>query len=272
MTWDTLIARQRGAFAIEARNLRTNASITHDQDRRVEAASTIKLLVLCCLLRNTQDSKLSLHDLVHIAPEDIVPAGSGLLQHIKPRAPFELQHLALLMMSVSDNIATNTIIRCLGKQKVNEYAAEIGLRETQLLVGRLDFKTKTEEGFRLGVTTAHEMAQLLEMLATGRLLDARHTTVALDMLGAVQGSTFARRINITPLKSFGSKMGWLYSPSRSLMILNECGVFTDDSGAVSVFAIYSALPLDRRKPYSLDSSSRHAFARVAEAIFRELSR
>jgi beta-lactamase class A len=271
-TWDTLVAVQNGAFSIAAKNLGTHTSILNDHNRRVEAASTIKLLVLCCLLRRVQEGDISLHHLAKVTEEDITPSGSGLLQFAAPQAPFEWQHLALLMMAVSDNIATNTIIRRLGRQRINSYARTIGLSQTQLLTERLDFKTKSREGFKLGVTTAHEMMRLLELLVTGKLLDATHTAIALNMLSAVQGSSFARRINLAPLQQFGSKTGWLYSPSSSQMILNECGTFTTKDGVVSVFAVFSTLPLDQHKPTSLDSSSRHTFARVAEAVFRDLSR
>lgn len=270
-SWDTLVAVQSGTFSIAAKNLTSNTSIMHDHNQRVEAASTIKLLVLCYLLQQVQAGNISLHHLAYVKEEDITQSSSGLLQYAVPQAPFEWQHLVLLMMAASDNIATNTIVRRLGMDKINDYARSIGLSHTALIADRLDFKTKNEEGFKLGATTAYEMMWLLEQLVTGQLFDAVHTHIALDMLSAVQGSSFARRINLAPLRQFGSKTGWLYSPSRSQMILNECGTFTTSNGAISIFAMYSSLPLDERKPTSLDSSSRHTFGRVAQAVFRELS-
>lgn len=271
-TLDTVIGGTRGNFAIKAKNLRTGAAVSHNDNQRVESASTIKLLVLCCLLRHAQDGKLSLRDLVRVAPEDITPDGSGLLQHAHPHAPLELEHLALLMMSVSDNIAANTIIRHITKMAVNEYAGALGLRHTRLLMERFDFATKTEEGFELGVTTAGEMFNLLEKLVNGELLDAEHTAIALRMLGAVQGSTFARGIDIGPLEYFGGKTGWLYSESRSVMVINECVVTMAADGTMMIFAVYSTVPLDRDRPYSHDSTSRRSFVHVAEAVYDELSR
>lgn len=268
--WD-VIERAPGNFSFKVKNLRTSELVTRNDHDRVEAASTIKLLILCCLLYEAQKGALSLAELVHITPEDITPDGSGILQHARPHGPLELEHLALLMMAVSDNIATNAIIGRISKMKVNEYAAALDLRHTRLLVDRLDFTTKTE-GFKLGVTTADEMFQLLERLAGGSLLDPQHTTIALNMLNAVQGSTFARGINIASFKSFGSKTGWLYSPSRGIMTINECGMFTNKAGAVTIFSMFSTVPMDKRRPYSLDSTSRRSFVRVAKAVHREVSK
>ena len=149
-TWGKIIAQLPDAFAVAAKNLTTGKTVKLHDTKRVESASTIKLLVLCCLLDQAQRGERELHETVEVTPADFTPDGSGIMQYVRPTQPMELRMLAALMMSVSDNVATNTIIRLLGKMTINEYAGRIGLRHTRLLVDRIDFESTSEEGFELG--------------------------------------------------------------------------------------------------------------------------
>jgi beta-lactamase class A len=98
----------------------------HQEGERVlPAASTIKLFVASAFWRSDLD------------PEEPVaavpPAGSaGVAEYLSPAARLTLGDLALLMVAVSDNAATNVLLDRLGFDAVNAEIARLGLEHTVL--------------------------------------------------------------------------------------------------------------------------------------------
>jgi beta-lactamase class A len=120
-------------------------------DEQLPAASTIKLFVASAFWR----SQLDPDELVG----EIPPAGSaGLAEHVSPRARLTLGDLALAMLAVSDNAATNFLLDRLGLDAVNEEIAWLGLERTH--VRRRMMSDGSEN-----VTTAGDLARGLAALA-----------------------------------------------------------------------------------------------------------
>ena len=94
-------------------------------ERVVPAASTIKLFVAAAFWRSALDPG---------EPVDRVPpAGSaGVAEYLSAGARLTLGDLALLMLAVSDNAATNVLIDRLGDETVNDEIARLGLERTAL--------------------------------------------------------------------------------------------------------------------------------------------
>jgi beta-lactamase class A len=94
-------------------------------DRVVAAASTIKLFVASAFWRSGLDAA---------EPVDrIPPAGSaGVAEYLSAQATLTLGDLALLMLAVSDNAATNVLIDRLGLAAVNDEIGRLGLERTVL--------------------------------------------------------------------------------------------------------------------------------------------
>jgi len=94
-------------------------------DEQLPAASTIKLFVASAFWRSSLDPD----ELVECAPA----AGSaGLAEYLSPSARLTLGDLALAMLAVSDNAATNVLIDRLGFDAVNAEIARLGLERTGL--------------------------------------------------------------------------------------------------------------------------------------------
>jgi beta-lactamase class A len=94
-------------------------------ERVVPAASTIKLFVASAFWRSELDPGEPV--------ETVPPAGSaGVAEYLSPAARLTLGDLALLMLAVSDNAATNVLIDRLGLDAVNVEISRLGLPRTAL--------------------------------------------------------------------------------------------------------------------------------------------
>lgn len=144
-------------------------------------ASAIKIPILLKLFESAEKRKLRLDESVPVRAADFAP-GSGVLRELgDATASLTLADLAVLMIVLSDNTATNILIdRVGGLEAVNALLDRWGFTHT-----RLNRKMGTYAGPdapRDSTSTPHEMVELLEKLQRGELLDAAHTRRALDIL------------------------------------------------------------------------------------------
>ena len=123
-------------------------------DRVVPAASTIKLFVASAFWRSELDP----------AEQTAVPAVSWSLAD-RLAGPVTLGDCALLMLAFSDNAATNVLLERLGFDAVNEEAARLGARRTE--IRRLMMADGPEN-----VTCARDLAVALAAIREPRVLAA----------------------------------------------------------------------------------------------------
>ncbi len=134
-------------------------------------ASAIKLPILVELLRQVETGEQNLDEVVTLAASDIV-LGSGVLQQLTPgKVSLSLRDVATLMVTVSDNTATNMIIDRVGMAKVGAEMARLGLSSTKLQ-RKMQDRTAWEEN-RENLSTPDEQARLLELLLEGEILSAK---------------------------------------------------------------------------------------------------
>ena len=102
-----------------------------DADEVLPLASVGKLLLLAEIAYATAAGELDPEEPIDVRPDEYC-GGSGLLADLTPRS-WTIHDLVLLTASVSDNTATNALIRRIGIPRINARAQELGLRETRLL-------------------------------------------------------------------------------------------------------------------------------------------
>ena len=142
------------------------------------SASMIKLVVLTALLEQCASGDLSLDDTLTIADSDIV-YGSGVLQGCSGQT-YTLRELAGYMISESDNIAANMLIDLLGMDAVNEKARELGLDGSSLQRKMMD--TEAQEQGLENMMSSDDIAEILTLAATGKLVDQASSDFALQAL------------------------------------------------------------------------------------------
>jgi beta-lactamase class A len=185
----------KGTVVLYAKNLRTGRDFGLGADTKVRTASTIKLPVLCALESLVAAGRVRWDERLPLRPEEKV-TGSGVLGSLEDGTDLTVRNLAILMIIVSDNTATNLIVDRITADAVNDYLDSIGLTTT-----RLNRKIRgdgsrladpsgwsragsIEENRRygLGVSTPREMVRLLEMLEAGKIVSPAASKDVLDVL------------------------------------------------------------------------------------------
>ncbi len=103
-----------------------------NSDVKLSAASSIKVPILIVLLTMLEKEEIFWNEKL-ILTEDTIGGGSGWMAYQKIGEVFPVYEVASEMIRVSDNTATNLLIKRLGGIKiVNQKFKEIGLKNTQI--------------------------------------------------------------------------------------------------------------------------------------------
>jgi beta-lactamase class A len=185
----------KGTVVLYAKNLRTGRDFGLGADTKVRTASTIKLPVLCALESLVTAGRVRWDERLPLRPDDKV-TGSGVLGSLEDGTDLTVRNLAILMIIVSDNTATNLIVDRITADAVNDYLDSIGLTTTRLnrkirgdgsrladpsgwsRAGSIEENRK----YGLGVSTPREMVRLLEMLEAGKIVSPAASKDVLDIL------------------------------------------------------------------------------------------
>jgi beta-lactamase class A len=134
-------------------------------DETFFSASIIKVPVMVAVYRKVEKGKLTFSQEVELKEEDWA-AGAGWLQWEEAGTKQTVGDLLLLMMTQSDNVATNALIRMVGgREHVNDVTESLGAKDTLLYQ-----KVSSERGAVPGLdnrTTPHDMAIMLQKIADG---------------------------------------------------------------------------------------------------------
>lgn len=186
--------------------------VTLDPDRSLAIGSAFKLYVLGALVRDTTQGTRKLSDTIAIdAASRSLP--SGILQDWPDGATVTLDTAANLMISRSDNTATDLLMRALGRERVESMLAPMGMRDP----ARTRPFLSTAEMFRLKFVDAGKAGAAYAALdEAGRrdFLKARLPAVPLSE-DSIDAGTFATPARIDSIEWFASAadlaraMDWL---------------------------------------------------------------
>jgi beta-lactamase class A len=164
---DALAAQHKGKVAIYAKDLKTGATVGIDPDRPVGTASVIKVPIMVETFYEIKAGKHRLDERLKLTKENQVE-GSGVLTLLHPGLDLTLEDAITLMITQSDNTATNMVIDAIGIPAVNQRIATMGLKNTYLykkvFMPPQGPTPADQKQFGLGKTTPREMAQILESI------------------------------------------------------------------------------------------------------------
>ncbi|TAE33955.1 MAG: serine hydrolase [Cytophagales bacterium] len=136
-------------------------------DERVPSASLIKVPIMVAAMTAAQAGKLDL-DEIHILTDSEKVGGAGILQTYPNRSRISYTELVRLMITISDNTATNILISDLGREAINTQMQSWGMTQSRL--NRVMMDTLAARQGRENYVTAREMNQLLTKIHEHKLL------------------------------------------------------------------------------------------------------
>jgi beta-lactamase class A len=194
-----------GVIGYAALDLTSGEEIERLARREFPTASTIKLAVLYELFKQADEGRLTL-DVPAPLDRSHVVGGSGLLRALGTPA-LSLRDYAVLMISISDNTATNVLIDRLRMPAISARMQSLGLADIRLRRKMMDgaAAARGEEN----VATPRDLVRLLRLLHTGEGLTSEAKGGVLKILEIGAGGYLRRGIpmNVQVLNKPGELEG-----------------------------------------------------------------
>ncbi len=152
--------------------------LTSHADQQFAIGSTFKLWVLDTLAEEIAQGRLRWDQVVRLGQRSFP---TGQMQDWPDQAPVTVETLATMMMSISDNTATDTLIRLIGRNRIGAHMRALRhgdpARSLPLLTTREAFALKAgSAGARAAYATADDAAQLRQLEALERGFSERPDT------------------------------------------------------------------------------------------------
>src|SRR6478609_2370438 len=181
-----------GVMGLAVKDLTSGETFFIHGDEIMPQASSIKIAVLAALYLQAQQGKLKLTEEYVVRSQDLV-SGSDIMLGLTPGVTrLTLRDLATMMVAVSDNSATNVLIRRVGMENVNSMLDSLGLTHTRLRRKMMDLQA-AKEG-RENISTPREMMTLLGAIYHGKLLNKESTTDFFTVLSTNKDSWIPREL------------------------------------------------------------------------------
>jgi len=259
-----LAERFSGTFGFWARNLRSGEIVALDAERQFPSASTIKLFVLRELHRQAGDGLLELdRDQVEMRHADVT-TGSGVIKDLTAGLKLSLRDAATLMITVSDNTATNLLIGRLGVRAINRATLAAGYAGTHC-DGRI-FKGRAMHS----TTTPRDLGVFLTNVARGRELSGAASRAMRDTLRREQYTNIVGRMIPYDPVARGKARWLLASKSGSLTGVRNDAAYVVGPGVRYTIALMSEGCADAR--YNVDNEANLVLARLAADVHDHFAR
>ena len=168
-----------GHLGFYYKNLLTGLEFGVNETDRFLAASVIKFPLLLHVLDRAAKGEIRLTDKLTVENWEKVPSCGGLNQFTGP-VEADILTLCRLMIVLSDNTATNKLIRFCGIDRCNEAFRSMGLAKTVLNRLLFDYEA-AKRGFQNYICPC-EIGMLLERLYQKEFVSAEVSQYAIDIL------------------------------------------------------------------------------------------
>ena len=156
----TIAAGVDGVVGYEIVDLTSNERVSHLERETFPTASAIKLAIVYELYKQASEGRIKLDEMLVLDRSKTV-RGSGVLIHMGTPT-LSLRDYATLMVTLSDNTATNVLIDRLGMAEISKRMQKLGLPGTQLRRHMMD-GAAARRGDE-NVSTPSELIALLKSL------------------------------------------------------------------------------------------------------------
>jgi beta-lactamase class A len=188
-------------------------------DEQFFTASIIKVPIMVAVYRKVDAGELAFSQQIEIKEEDWA-AGAGWLQWEKAGTKQTVGDLLLLMMTQSDNVAANALVRTVGgADHVNEVARSMGADDTLLYQ-----KVSSERGVVPALdnrSTPRDMATMMRQIAEGRAASEKSCGYMIDLMHEDKLDWWLDA-GLPAGVDAANKAGWLYR------VYDEVGIVEND--------------------------------------------
>jgi beta-lactamase class A len=269
----------KGIMGVTAKNLATGETILVNGDIPFPTASSIKTAVMVEVFHQIAEGKFQ-RDTTLTLKDSIKVGGAGMLPGMHEGMQLTVSDLLWLMITASDNTATNMLVNLVGAKQVDERMAGYGLTHTKIYRptfrgGHADVFPEEERDFGLGMTTPSEMARLMEMIADGKIISRAACDEMLRILrGQIYDSMIPRSLPQTDKISVANKTGSdeeKHPDAKGVFRhVRSDAAYIESPKARYVIAIYTRQVEDTR--WGVDNDALTSGAAVSRMIYDHFNR
>jgi beta-lactamase class A len=254
---DSIADAHHGVVGYSVIDLDNNVRLSRRGDEKFPTASLIKVPILVTVYDLVAKGQLSLDDPITVLKIDQVP-GSGVTQYLHNGAILTVRDAAWLMITISDNTATNLLLDRIIIRRVWNKMDSLGLHDTRvhsksfLRVASIAMDSSVKYG--LGVTTPNEMARLFELLARGKAVNPASDSAMLDIL--------EHNENNEKLQRYVYGVRSAHKSGETDQVRTECTLYYLRNRIVA--CVLTKENVDQR--YAVDAEAHLTIGRMGEAI------
>jgi len=256
-TLDSLASAHHGVVGYTVHDIDTGERMELRGDETFPTASLIKVPILVTVYDLVDKGQLALDDPITLLRIDKVP-GSGLLQFMHDRSIVTVHDAAWLMITISDNTATNLLLDRIIIRRVWDKMEKLGLPHTKVhsksFLRSSSVAMDSSAKYGLGVTTPNEMARLFELLAKGQAVNPAADSAMLDIL--------AHNTNFEKMERYIEGLDIPHKTGETDQVRTECSLFPLQSRVVA--CVLTKDNQDQR--WLIDNEAQVMMAHMGEAI------
>jgi beta-lactamase class A len=213
-----------GLIALAARHVETGRTWRHNERVALPSASLIKLPILAAFWAAAEAGRLDADERANV-PAGTSVGGTGVLKALAPGLQPTWSDLATLMITVSDNVATNLLIDRLGMDAIQAWIDKAGLADTRLERRMMD-RAAMSAG-RGNWTSAADMETLLSAVAAG-------TCVSGEASRRMRGALEAQQIQDRLPRRLGDGVRVANKTGNFADVIHDAGIVTWPGGTLAV--------------------------------------
>jgi len=254
---DSIADAHHGVVGYSVMDIDNNVRLSRRGDEKFPTASLIKVPILVTVYDLVAKGQLSLDDPITVLKIDQVP-GSGVIQYLHNGTILTVRDAAWLMITISDNTATNLLLDRIIIRRVWNKMDSLGLHDTRvhsksfLRVASIAMDSSVKYG--LGVTTPNEMATLFQLLAQGKAVNRASDSAMLDIL--------EHNENGEKLQRYVYGVRAAHKSGETDQVRTECSLYYLRNRIVA--CVLTKENVDQR--YSPDTEAHLTIGRMGEAI------
>lgn len=249
--------------------------IKHNENNIFEAASCIKTFILIEYFKQLYEGKISKDDYFEYTEADNIPGmNSGIIKNFDYGLKFRSKDYATLMITESDNIATNKLIDYLGIDNINKTIQELGFKNTKLL-----HEINIPKYLELATTTPYEYARVFKMLYKGEIINKEISNNCLNMLKRQEHKDMLEKhlptLDMVLMGDSASNINYIASKSGGIVweddkvknVRNDGGIISTKNGDYIISIFISNLD-DLR--YNFDNKGIEVGGMISKLIYENL--
>ncbi len=173
------LSQMEGKVSFCYKNLAGGETFGYQTELPLRPASVMKLFVLTEAFRRFEEGSLNPDEFVTIPRAECYPS-CGAITYLHDDFSLTIHDMCVLMIILSDNSATNYLIKLLGLEEINRTIRALGLRDSAVNRRLWDFEAE-QRGIQ-NVSSTRDTVRWLELLWKRELVSPKASREMLEIL------------------------------------------------------------------------------------------